>query len=55
MYCLGCLQNEKHSTESPAGPSLFGGLQGVKRKEGSLHPWGKKNLIFFFKIYVIDK
>lgn len=57
MYCLGCLQNQKHSTKSAclarASAGVWVGMGGncrwVKRKEGSLLPWEKNNQIFFLR------
>lgn len=56
MYCLGCLQNQKHSTEIPAWPEPLRGRRWIKRKEDGLLPWGKNSRIFFVVvIYVVGK
>lgn len=57
MYCLGCLQNQKHSTESTclarASTRAAGGLRG----RGRFASMGEKNSRIFFVvvIYVVGK
>lgn len=57
MYCLGCLQNQKHSTESTClARAAAGGRRRIKRKVDGLLPWGKNSRIFFVVvIYVVGK
>lgn len=56
MYRLGCLQNQKHSTESTclarASAGTAGGLGG---RGGSLLPWGEINIFFLRFMSLVNK
>lgn len=57
MYCLGCLQNQKHSTESTCLARASAGAAGGLRGRGRFASMGEKNSRIFFVvvIYVVGK